>query len=513
MTFRPDIRFRLFALAAAAVVAALAIGAVGLGALQRGQRARRDLQVAALALAHHTSGDRWHDAMHADVMSALFSTSPEEQTAVVEKTVADGERFRADLAANMKLALDPQIHRELEALRPQLDAYIEQASMVVAIAIQDPGAAREQMGPFLVLFRELEQRQERVGEQIERFNAGAVERARREATRALVAMVGIALLGAVGVMAAGRAVLLSIHRPLASTVRSLTDIADGEGDLTRRLPGTAQDELGELERAFNRFAERMHGLVSQVRSSSEGVAQASRELTGASDTISSSAQQQASALEETAASLEEITATIRQNADNATLASTLATAARDVAHKGGTVVSDAVGAMREINGSSRRIADIITTIDEIAFQTNLLALNAAVEAARAGEQGRGFAVVASEVRSLAQRSAGAAREIKALIEDSVRKVEDGTELVNRSGATLDEIVSAVKRVTDVVAEIAAASKEQAVGVDEVNRAVTSMDHTTQSNAAQTEELSATAGHLADQASDVLDLVQRFKIAA
>jgi methyl-accepting chemotaxis protein len=242
-----------------------------------------------------------------------------------------------------------------------------------------------------------------------------------------------------------------------------------------------------------------------------GVSQASRELTGASETIAGSAQVQASSLEKTAASLEEITAAIKQNADNAGLASRLATHARDVAVKGGSAVSSAVVAMTGINASSTRIAEIITTIDEIAFQTNLLALNAAVEAARAGEQGRGFAVVAAEVRSLALRSAQAAQEIKALVEDSVHKVEGGTELVNRSGETLEEIVTAVKRVTEVVAEIAAASHEQSLGVDVVNRAVTSMDLATQSNAIQTEELSATAGQLSGQARGVMELVGRFQL--
>ncbi len=210
--------------------------------------------------------------------------------------------------------------------------------------------------------------------------------------------------------------------------------------------------------------------------------------------------------------MEEITATVKHNAENANQASQLAGTARGVAEKGGRVTSDAVQAMGAINASSRKIADIITTIDEIAFQTNLLALNAAVEAARAGAQGRGFAVVASEVRSLAARSASAAKEIKGLISESGEKVVHGTTLVNQSGSTLDEIVVGVKRVTDIVAEIAAASREQSVGIEEVNRAVSQMDQITQQNAAQTEELSATAGTLSTQAQELEALVSWFKLA-
>ena len=212
-------------------------------------------------------------------------------------------------------------------------------------------------------------------------------------------------------------------------------------------------------------------------------------------------------------SSEEITGTVKQNADKAKQANQLAVGSRDVAEKGGQVVVQAVRSMTEINLSSKKIADIITTIDEIAFQTNLLALNAAVEAARAGEQGRGFAVVVSEVRNLAQRSATAAKEIKGLIQDSVQKVEAGSALVNKSGETLNEIVSSVKRVTDIIAEIAAASQEQTTGIDQVNRAVTQMDQVTQANAAQTEELSSTAQSLAAQAEELQAVVGRFKLAA
>jgi methyl-accepting chemotaxis protein len=251
--------------------------------------------------------------------------------------------------------------------------------------------------------------------------------------------------------------------------------------------------------------------IVEVDDISNSVATASQELAAASQHLSTGAQESASSLEETASSLEEITATVRQNADNADQANQLANNSRETAEKGGAVVAQAINAMGEINKSSRKIADIITTIDEIAFQTNLLALNAAVEAARAGEQGRGFAVVAGEVRNLAQRSATAAHEIKSLIEDSVQKVETGSELVNKSGETLGAIVTSVKRVTDIVAEIAAASREQTMGIEQINKAVAHMDQSVQSTAAQMEELSGTATSLSGQSEQLQAVVDQFNL--
>jgi hypothetical protein len=252
--------------------------------------------------------------------------------------------------------------------------------------------------------------------------------------------------------------------------------------------------------------------VRQVSAAAECVATASQQFSVAALHLSTGTQEQASALEETAASLEEITSLVKQNSDNAQQANHLALAARDIAEKGGNVVGSAVAAMAEINQASRKIVDIISTIDEIAFQTNLLALNAAVEAARAGEQGRGFAVVATEVRNLAQRSAAAAKEIKGLIHNSERKVDAGSELVNRSGQTLGEIVTAVRRVTELVADIASTSREQSTGINQVNRAVAQMDSVVQRNATQAEELSSTAQNLAEQAQELEALVGQVRLS-
>jgi len=298
--------------------------------------------------------------------------------------------------------------------------------------------------------------------------------------------------------------------PLGQAVVVLEKVADG--DLTVSLDVDTDDEVGHMSSALNRAVEKLRMTLQQVAESATNASSSSQELAAASEAIASGAQEQAASLEETSASLEEITATVRQSADNANQASQLAVSSKDSALQGQDVVSNAITAMSEINAASAKISDIISTIDEIAFQTNLLAVNAAVEAARAGDEGRGFAVVASEVRSLAQRSAVAAKEIKVLIQDSLRKVQAGSDLVNRSGETLQGIVGSVKRVTDIVSEIAAASAEQSTGIEQVNTAMTQMDQVTQSNSAQTEELSATAQSLSEQAAQLLELVGTFTLS-
>ncbi len=308
------------------------------------------------------------------------------------------------------------------------------------------------------------------------------------------------------------AVRKQVEKPLGEVNALLTDIAQGEGDLTKRLTITTQDEIGELAGKFNTFVGKLSDMMLQVDAVTRHVTQASQQVSTATTQLGSGSQNLAASLEETSASLEEITVTVKQNADNARQASQLASGSREAATRGGEVVSAAVASMDELTRSAKRISEITSVIDGIAFQTNILALNAAVESARAGEHGRGFAVVAAEVRSLAQRAAGAAKEIKGLIDDSVNKVQHGSDLVNKSGRTLEEIVESARRVADIVGEIAAASAEQSRGIDHVNEAVAQMDGVTQSTAMQTEELTSTSRALASQAEELSGLVGRFTLS-
>jgi methyl-accepting chemotaxis protein len=285
------------------------------------------------------------------------------------------------------------------------------------------------------------------------------------------------------------------------------------GDLTQHIAVGANDETGKLMQALKRMNDSLKDIVSRVRVGTDTIVTASGQIASGNMDLSSRTEQQASSLEETASSMEELNATVRQNEQNARAANQLALAASTVAVRGGQVVSEVVQTMGAINTASHRIADIIGVIDGIAFQTNILALNAAVEAARAGEHGRGFAVVATEVRSLAQKSAAAAREIKTLITDSVSQVQGGTRLAQQAGATMDEVVASVRQVTDMMGEISSASAEQSAGIGQVNQAIVQMDQTTQQNAALVEEAAAAAGALQEQAQQLQAAVQVFRVDA
>ena len=284
------------------------------------------------------------------------------------------------------------------------------------------------------------------------------------------------------------------------------------GDLTNLVNGQYSEDLEKTKGSINAAVAKLRELVTQINASASTITSGASDIAEGNASLNKRTQDQSSALEETASSLEEMTATVKQNANNATQANQLASGARESAEKGGQVVGDAVKAMAAITESSKKVADIIGVIEQIAFQTNMLALNAAVEAARAGDQGRGFAVVAAEVRSLAQRSAAAAKEIKGLIQDSAEKVDQGAKLVNRSGDTLQEIVGAVKKVSDIIAEINAASEEQASGIDQINSAVAQMDKNTQQNAAMVEEAASAAESMTDQARAMGQLVAFFRLA-
>ncbi|MFO0588196.1 MAG: methyl-accepting chemotaxis protein [Polyangiaceae bacterium] len=434
--------------------------------------------------------------------------------AATEKDLADAHAaMQAHFPEYEKVISSDADRQMLEAERAAWSAYLQAEKPILDMVKAGKDAEAGKLAtvqlkePFNALLAKIDQHIEwnhkmadgRVKEAADMFTSG------RATT--LGVLVGAAVIGILLALMIASAVAT----PLAQIRKVVGQASDG--DLTVRADVTSQDEIGETATSMNAFLEKLHDSMVHVAQAAAQVAAASEQLSASSEELSSGAQEQATSLEETSASLEEITSTVRQSADNAKQASGVATVSRDSAERGGQVVDTAVSAMAEINQSSKKIAEIIGVIDEIAFQTNLLALNAAVEAARAGEQGRGFAVVAAEVRNLAQRSATAAKEIKVLIRDSLQKVEDGSQLVNRSGETLREIVSSVKKVTDYVADIASAGAEQASGIDQVNRAVSQMDQVVQSNSAQTEEMSATAEELAAQAQTLRGLVDKFKLAS
>ena len=304
-------------------------------------------------------------------------------------------------------------------------------------------------------------------------------------------------------------VMRAITHPLRDAVSIAEDIS--RNDLSRRITSGSGNEIGQLLQALGRMAQNLRGTVGEVRTGADSIASAASQISAGNLDLSSRTEQQASSLAQTAATMEEITATVRQNADSTQQANTLAAAAAKTAGNGGALVAELVGTMGEINSKSQQVADIIGVIDSIAFQTNILALNAAVEAARAGEQGRGFAVVAAEVRALAQRSAGAAKEIKGLIDTSVEAAAKGNEQAAHAGDTMQEIVDSINRVTDIMGEISAANREQTTGIEEINSAITQMDDVTRQNASLVEESAAAATSLQEQADTLARLVGTFKL--
>ena len=348
-------------------------------------------------------------------------------------------------------------------------------------------------------------------EEINAISQNNVTASGQESNRLLIEIIIVSVLAVALAIIMGIIITRRITQPLVNAVNIAETVASG--NLTSDIVVNSHDETGQLIQALKNMQESLIGVIANVRQSSDRVANASREIASGNMDLSSRTESQASALEETAASMEELGSTVNQNADNAVRANTLADNASESAIKGGEIVSRVVGTMKDINESSRKISEILSVIDGIAFQTNILALNAAVEAARAGEQGRGFAVVASEVRNLAQRSASAAKDIKSLISDSAQRVELGSSLVDQAGKAMQEIVDSIRNVSDLMKEISAASVEQSNGVNQIGQAVTQMDEATQQNAALVEEMAAASGTLETQSHELVNAVSVFVINA
>ncbi|WP_323140665.1 methyl-accepting chemotaxis protein [Massilia phyllosphaerae] len=498
-----------------ALILAMTLVIAAVGALRMTEVATATKAMMAVPLAKERLITDWY---------SLNFASIRRTAAIVKSTDPSlGAYFKEDAAASVKKAAEllKQIEPLIAASGPEKDLFAKILEQRKAYSTSRDGAVKAKADgneeeaarlldkaftPAAQRYQDLLQELVTMQRASMDATAGGIDDNAERSTRLMMILAASALL-------AGAVFAWQLTRGIVGPIRDAVTVAEtvAGGDLSHRIDASAQDETGALLRALRHMNDSLVGIVSQVRGGTDTISTASREISAGNLDLSARTEQQASALEQTAASMEELTTTVRQNADNARQANQLAIAASEIAIQGGTVVGEVVTKMGAINDSAKRIADIIGVIDGIAFQTNILALNAAVEAARAGEQGRGFAVVASEVRSLAQRSAAAAKEIKELITASVTSVDAGARLVDQAGTTMEQVVTSIRRVTDIMAEITSASQEQTTGIEQVNHAIGQMDQVTQQNAALVEEAAAAAASMQDQAATLADVVSVFKL--
>ena len=458
--------------------------------------------------------DMMHDAVRADAQMAYLGALDKSPARIAEAQASLTEharKFDEALSKLGQLPLGADSRSALAAAEPLVKKYLASAARVVDAAGSDAARARAEMPALQTAFSELEDRMAALSDSIEKNGQKVIADAQAGVTRTH-AMVGVSLaIGAALIVIAALALARHMTRPMAHAVDVAADMARGDLTTTIRLHGN--DETLQLLHSMQRMQTDFSRIVAEVKANAHSMATASREIAVGNLDFSNRTEQQASSLQQTAATMEQMSSTVRTNADNARQADQLAVGASSVALKGGEVMGQVVATISGINDSSKKIADIIGVIDGIAFQTNILALNAAVEAARAGEQGRGFAVVAGEVRALAQRSAEAAREVRTLVQESVERVAEGTVLVDEAGKTMQEIVGAIRRVTEIVAEISTATSEQSTGISQVGEAVSHMDQATQQNAALIEQSAAATESLSKQANALVESVAAFKVAA
>ncbi len=526
-------------------------------------------------LRSHLTADMMHDALRADVLAALTALTPESgiSSADVKTSLKEhADNFRAQIAHEAELKVSDEIRAALTGVEQPLNDYVAAAERLVSLAETDPANAMAGLPAFMKQFEALEGAMEEVTNVMAADAEASVVTANANASIATIMIGVVILLGIViaGLLAVGISRLFI--KPVKTITEAMTRLAHGDesveapyvgrgdeigemgaalaafkqaaidhreaqkasqikneaivngsfgagvsrladGDLTYRLEQDVPAAYEQLKRDFNAAMDKLQAAMRGINENSGGVKTAASEISHAADDLSKRTEQQAASLEETAAALDEITATVRKTADGARQANVVVGQAKEEAQRSGEVVRSAVAAMGEIEGSSRKISQIIGVIDEIAFQTNLLALNAGVEAARAGEAGRGFAVVASEVRALAQRSSDAAKEIKTLIHASTEQVEDGVTLVNKTGEALQQIVVKVAEISTLVSEISASTQEQSSGLAEVNTAVNQMDQVTQQNAAMVEQSTAASHSLAGEADALTALVSKFRVGS
>lgn len=504
---------KLRAMAGGIVAMCSVLLGVDLWVQAKNHQSREDMTTVATAVRTHMQNDMMHDAIRGDVLSALFAGASKEE---VLADFADHEAtIRKGVAELNGASLSAETKAAISALDRPLDAYVVSAGKIVrehyGLGQTDRAKADVELAAFMPAFSSLEDAMEAAGDKVEGEGtavAAAANQVERVASWMLLGTLFLAFL-----VLGGAAVWLSfsIPRPLLAATAAMRELAQGEGDLTARLPVTSNDEIGDLGIAFNEFISNLHGIVSQTRGVASHLSGAIVELGGATEQLSQGAQALASSVNETAASVDSLTQSVGESTRVATTARDVATDSLRVAEEGGRLIRSAVSSMDDVRKASKQIASITSKVNDIAFQTNLLALNAAVEAARAGAQGRGFAVVAAEVRNLAQSSAEAAKEIRTLIEDTVGKVESGAQRVQESGQSLDKIVEQVKKVESLIRQSAEVAESQVGNIRTVSLAMRQIDDVAQSTAAQTEQLTATTQSLASRAEELEDLTSRFKL--
>ena len=491
------------------------VGVVGYQAVAVLSRAMDAITINGSAMKDQLQADMMHDALRADVLAARLAADRNDAAEIkgVREDTAEHIALFRKLIDDMGAATtDAEIQQAMRQVRPDVDRYLASAQQMVTLALSDKDAAQAQFGAFMDTFRVLEKSMAALSEVIEKNSDATKAVGDAAVTGSRYQIISFAALAALVSLLMGRALARSIMMPLNQAVGFAASVA--RGDLSGRIEVGDDDvsETGVLKRALRDMNSSLHRIVSQVRGGTDAIALASGEIAAGNMDLSARTESQASSLEQTASSMEEMTTMVHHNTRHANEANTLAACATDVAVRGGAVMTEVVATMAQINASSQRIVDIIGVTEGIAFQTNILALNAAVEAARAGEQGRGFAVVASEVRGLAQRSDAAAKEIKLLIDASAGQVEAGSTLVGQAGGTMDDVVASIGRVNAIVREIANSSREQELGIDQVNQAIVSIDSATQQNAALVEQAAAAAGALREQADQLAGVVQVFRLA-
>ena len=512
MNLQMTIARKLIAFSGLALAFVLAVGITGCLAVQSLSAATQQVLSDGVAMRNQMTADMAHDALRADVLTAMelgMRHEPEKRKAIEADLAAHTDLFEKSIQQLELANLDEDIRKALQDLRPDLEAYLARTTEMVTLALTDTAQAARKSDGFKDSFRQVEKDMSALNERMARRSKSTQEASEQAARQAVTAIFVAMVLSAVVLLGLS----IAVSRNIVGRLRQAVAIADtvARGDLSSRIHVQGTDETAQLLSSLAQMNDNLQRLVGTVRQSSEHIAAGTVQIANGNQDLSQRTEEQASNLQQTAASMEQINTIVRHNSDTTRRASEMASSASQAATTSGDAVTRLVETMAGITQASRRITDITSVIDGIAFQTNILALNAAVEAARAGDQGRGFAVVAAEVRSLAQRSASAAREIKSLIEASVQQVGAGEQQAAHAGRSMADVVRQVKEMTVLLAEISSATAEQTQGVAEVSLAVTQIDQVTQSNASLVEEAAAAAESLSRQASDLLHAVSRFRL--